>query len=352
MAFSFSSPEEQLAAEMRRRIRAGLWKEKTPGIHKLRREFGLGRTIVEKAVADLVRTGDILHAGHGLPMRINRRAQTKQDPANGTLIVYNIPEYQRSGEIPALIDELCDTLPGPAERLRINSTEPVAATIERLRAAEVKHVVTIGIHSDVAESLIAEGRSVAAIGGPGDFNRAPMVRIDFELLVRDAFRHVFALGHTRVTLPIWRRHPESVRRMRGWIREEYERAGLRHNPEFDTPIIEDEKPEAMHECIRALFRHTPPSALVLLDFPQWIATMTTLNGLRRRVPEDVSILLLARAAEITAATPSVAHFRHPNSELVDAVRRILRTPDITPGIRSIPPVWVPGGSLAAPTRRE
>lgn len=352
MAFSFSSPEEQLAAEMRRRIRTGLWKEKTPGIHKLRDEFGLGRTIVEKAVADLVRTGDILHAGHGLPMRINRRAQPQQAPANGTLLVYNIPEYQRSGEIPALIDELSDTLPGPAERLRISSAEPTAATIERLREADVKHIVTIGIHSDVAESLIAEGRSVAAIGGPGDFTRAPMVRIDFEMLVREAFRHVFALGHTRVTLPIWRRHPDSVRRMRLWIRDEYERANLRHNEAFDTPIIEDENPEAMHACIRALFRHTPPSALVLLDFPQWIATMTTLNTLGRRVPEDVSIILLARASEITAATPSVAHFRHPNSELVDAVRRILRTRDIVPGIRSIPPIWVPGATLAAPACRK
>ncbi len=345
---SFKSIDAQLAEEMRRRIRTGVWADALPGIHRLTREFALGRPTVLKALALLEQSGDIVSGGNGRAMRPVRRDNAT--PLTGSLLAYHLPPDLRTGESPAILDALEAALPGPVHRVLLEKAEPPEVLASRLLESPARVIVTANMHAEVADLLAAAGRRVVALGGPGTPVRAPRVSVDHEALVREAFRRAFAAGHTRVSLIIWRRHPDVARRMREWIAAEYARAGLRHAPDFDAPILDDDTPGAVHDCLRQLFRHTPPTALVIHDFPQWVATVTTLCSLRRRVPEDVSTLLLTRTPEIAAATPTQAHFRHPVDAVVGAIRRLLRSPKPpkSPPQLRLAPIWVAGDSLNAP----
>lgn len=346
---SFKSIDAQLAEEMRRRIRTGIWADSIPGIHRLTREFALGRPTVQKALSLLRDSGDIAYSGVGRAMRPVRR--DNDSPLTGSLLAYHLPPDLRSGEAPVVLDALEAALPGPVHRVRLEKIESSETMAARLLESPARIIVTSNLHAEVADRLVAAGRRVVALGGPGTPRLASRVSVSHEALVRQALRNAFAAGHRRVSLVIWRRHPEVAIRMRQWIAAEYANAGLRHAPDFDAPILEDESPEAMHECVRELFRHTPPTALVIHDFPQWVAAITTLCRLRRSVPGDVSTILLTRAAELAATNPGQAHFRHPVDGLVAAVRRILRAPGApkSPPQISLPPIWVPGESLATPS---
>ena len=345
---SFKSFDAQLAEEMRRRIRNGIWADAIPGIHRLTREFALGRPTVQKALTLLEESGDIVSAGAGRAMRPVRR--DNDTPLTGSLLAYHLPPDLRTGESPVILDALEAALTGPVHRVLLEKVEAPEVLAARLLESPARTIVTANMHAEVADRLAAAGRRVVALGGPGTPVLAARVSVDHEALVREGLRRAFEAGHTRVSLLIWRRHPEVAMRMRGWIAAEYARAGLRHAPDFDAPILENESPEAVHECLRELFRHTPPSALVIHDFPQWVASVTTLCRMRRSVPDDVSTVLLTHAAELATTNPGQAHFRHPVEEVVSTIRRLLRAPKppATPPQIRLAPIWVPGDSLTAP----
>lgn len=348
MAFPILHPEEQLADEFRRRIRSGAWGDRVPGILRLASDFGVSRPLVEKAVARLIASGDILHRGNGRAMRpVRGRADTKRE---GTLIVHDHPADMASGQTMELLNLFLKAAPQPASILRLDAKRPVGKLVAALAAAPEKYLLIANLPGEVADRLTETGRKVIFLGGFTPRNACPHLARDYRLMITEPLRRAFAAGHRRVSTPLWRRTPETCVRIRAWIAEEYAAAGLRHSPEFDCPVVADERPAAMHACVRELCRVTPPTAFILHDLPHWIATMSVLGKLRLRVPEDVSIALATRWSELDSASPPPAHMSMDPPAFLPALRRLIREIESgkTPRGVLIPPVWVPGDSLAAP----
>lgn len=347
-AFTIRTPEEQLADELRRRLRLGEWGDRLPGQRVLMVQFGVSRPMLEKAVARLKVSGELADGRR----RAAYRAVARKPGTGGTgsLLIYSLAPEQHTNEALLLLERMLAVMPAPADRLRVDRILGVDEIVDRVLRHGASHVLMAFLPTEAEAPLLAAGRRLLVVGRRSPGGAAPTVGTDHRVLLAEAFRRVFAAGHKRLSTPVWRKTPAFAAMVREVAAAEYARAGLPRSPEFDTPVIDDPLPGAMHDCVVKLFRITPPTALILHEFPQWMAATSVLSGLRLRVPEEVSTVLLLDAPELRSAHLAQSHFRQDTDRIVAATRTQLRrlhrgeaAPDIW-----VAPIWVPGATLVPP----
>lgn len=348
--FVLLSPEQQVAEAFRQCLRSGEWGDQVPGIHRLADEFQVGRPTVEKAIRMLVESGEIEPPLKGKPMRPGRPPAEER---RGTLIVHGIPAGLKSSDSMHALHRLAEGMPGPVSFLEVPFTLPPAVQIQKIRPSGAEWILLAFYETEVGDTLHREGRRVINLGLRAASRLVPRVAIDAESIYRGAFRHAFAAGHTRVVMPLWRTAPDFREMVGRWVADEYRAAGLAHAPRFDLPAVDEDSVEALHHCIVELFRHTPPTALILLDLPNWIAVSSTLARLRLRIPEDVSVIMLTNIDEIRYTNPALARFQLPRDTHLRVVKRMMAEIEqgLLPESELVAANWVPGPSLAAPPRR-
>lgn len=347
-AFEIRSPQSQLAAELRARIAAGEIAGAMPGLRRIMADFGVTRTVAQGALAELMQTGQLISRG---PNRAALPVARGDGPAGGTLLVYDRPVELRGGEHRRFFLVLEDSLPRPVTRLSLDSHDtPERETLRRILESPCRRIVLMDHRGSLADRLVEAGRIVLGTNLATESARASQVSVSHERLVRGAMRKAFEAGHRRVSFALWRRKPEVAAAMRAWIADEYARAGHRHSPEFDAPIVPKRTPESLHDCVRELLRHTPPTALIVSDFAQWMGTFMVLAAARLRVPDDVSLISLCAASEWDTASPTQAHFRIPFAAMLRTIRMALESAEsgAPPKHLRLNPEWVPGDSLAPP----
>lgn len=351
-SFRIRTPEDQVAEEMRNRIRIGVWADKIPGILRLAKDLGTTRLVIERALQIMVDAGELEYRGAGRSFVPVPGAFGK--PVKGSLILCDMALEGHAGQAFEVLQAVEAVLPGPVTWLSLDSFKPVEESLARLRQTKQETVVVMHHHGAIADALVQDGRRVIGLGTASVPKLCPSVAISYEFLVREALRRAFAAGHQRVTLPLWRRKPEVIERVRGYVSAEFAAAGLRHSPAMDCPVLEDHSPEALHRLVRELFRFTPPTALVVHDLPEWLAVQTALASMRKVVPDDVSVLVLAHSREFDYVTPSLAHFSFPVEAYAHEVRNILRKPasHLAGQLVGLLPTWIQGNSLGAPARRR
>jgi DNA-binding LacI/PurR family transcriptional regulator len=348
--FHLSSPSEQLAAELRRRIRAGDWEGRLPGFRKLMADFGASRSAVDTAIAELIRSGDLESRGERrapIPVRLAPAAD------GGTLLILGNSIELRGGGHREMAIRLMERLPPPVTQLPVADYrhQNLAAVVARILATGARRAVILDLPSEVADRLVEAGLRVVLFGSAGRLGKADRIYVDHETIVRGAFRHAFTEGHRRVSYPLWRTRTESIPRIRAWVADEYARAGFRHAPDFDLPLVESPEPASLHECLRALLRHTPPTALISANQAQWLATLAVLGESGKRIPRDISHIALFPNAEWSALPTPQSHFAYPVAKLATNTVKLLRR---APGREKaadypLPPLWVAGGTLGPPS---
>jgi LacI family transcriptional regulator len=107
----------------------------------------------------------------------------------------------------------------------------------------------------------------------------------------EALRRLVRLGHRRIVLLTReeRRKPAPGLMERRFL-EELKRLGVPVGV-YNLPDWEDHK-GGFQRCLEGLFRHTPPSALILSEPTFFFAAQQFLTRRRLSVPEDVSMLAL------------------------------------------------------------
>lgn len=351
VGFIAKTPANQLADELRRRIHAGETGEKLPGLRRLMADFSLSRTTVEAALEELKRTGDVIDPGPSRALKTVRRPDAKA--MHGTLFVFDQPPEKRGGEPAEIFRAIEAALPPPVVRLCLDHPgHDSAQALRRIRETTQRRVVITGLRAEIADRLAEDGRVVVAVGVAGEPLVAGSVAVSYEQLVRGAVSRAFEAGHRRVSFPLWRRKPEIAAMMRGWIADEYAKAGYRHSPDFDAPIVPEDTPESLKKSLRALLRHTPPTAFVAGDFRQWLGTLSALAEAGLRTPRDVSLITLCASADWDTVSPEPTHFRFPVADIVKAVKAALAegAHGGAPKRVRLSPIWVPGGSLGPPRK--
>ena len=104
-----------------------------------------------------------------------------------------------------------------------------------------------------------------------------------------------------------------------FLLDEMAAQGLSTGP-FNLPTWEDHV-EGFRRCLESLFRHTPPTALIIEEVPHFIAALQFCGKRGYRVPGDVSLVCATSDPGFAMCTPSVAYVRWSTRPLV---RRVMR----------------------------
>jgi DNA-binding LacI/PurR family transcriptional regulator len=122
----------------------------------------------------------------------------------------------------------------------------------------------------------------------------------------EATRRLVGLGHRRIVLLVRedRRKPGPGTPERAFLAA-LEQAGVTPSA-FNLPDWE-EGPDGFHARLDALFKVTPPTALLVDGLQMLLATQQFLNQRRLRVPDDVSLVCMERHPSFAWCRPSIAH---------------------------------------------
>ncbi len=165
--------------------------------------------------------------------------------------------------------------------------------------------------------------------------------------IADATRQLIALGHRRISLlaQTARRLPEPGPSERVFLKE-LESHGIQTST-YNLPDWDDST-EGLNQALDALFKATPPTALILDEAPLLIAAQLFLLNRGLRVPQDVSLISTDNDPHFSWCTPSIAHIQWDNRPVV---RRVVKwAANISRGKKDIsqkltPAEFIAGGTI-------
>lgn len=156
----------------------------------------------------------------------------------------------------------------------------------------------------------------------GRQNGLPMARLATFMspAVAQALERLVSLGHRRIVLLAReeRRKPTPGLMERRFL-EDLERLGVEVGP-YNLPDWKNDR-RGFHRCLDSLFRHTPPSALLLGEPALFFATQQYLSHKGLSAPRDVSLVSLDDHPAFEWFEPEVSHIKTDIRSLVPRVVR-------------------------------
>jgi DNA-binding LacI/PurR family transcriptional regulator len=296
-----------------------------PGVIRLADELGVSKRSVEQALRELEGDGLLRNQGKGrgrvIDLAGGRGAQRRLRLA---ILLYELAD-RSSIDTLELLHELREK--GHTAFLAARTMGDLGHNVERVarlvRATEADGWVIFAGSRDILE-WFAENQ-VTAFAYAGRANRVPLASIapNKEMSFQTAIRRLVGLGHRRIVMMVRedRRKPEPGR-MERFLLKELETLGINTGP-YNLPEWEGSI-KGFHAGMESLFRHTPPTAMILDEEPFVMATFQfcLANGLR--VPEDLSLLCTDPGPAFAWCQPSIAHISWDHRPIV---RRIVRWAD-------------------------
>ena len=348
---TFLSITDQVAEHLRAEILRGRWSGSMPGKHRLAAELGINNKTVEAALRQLEKTGLLLPQGAGRSRRINPRRRTSSRGLRIALLLNELPHDAKSELHLAITHALTDA--GHATVVGARSLDALGFDPKRVaklvRETNADAWIIYGGSRDVLEWFASQPTPAFALFGHRIGVSIPAVSPDKPPAVAAATRHLIKFGHRRIVL-ICRK----IRRLpRPGLSETVFLETLRAHDcpagDYNLPDWEETN-EGFQECLRALFRVTPPTALIVDEVPYFVAAMQFLVSRGIRVPRDVSLVS-------TDDDPAFAHCNPPIACITwdsrPVLRRILQWADQVsrgkPDLRQTltPAKFIPGGTVAS-----
>ena len=320
----FRSVTAQVADHIRTILMQGRWSGMLPGRNQLADDLGVNRKTVEAALRQLENEGILINQGPGRRRRIELPAKAAAPSLRVAILLSE--KVDRSLEY--IVDlrhqlrEAGHSAFHPAQTLYELGMAPahVAGLVARTPAEA--WVVMAGSR-DVLEWFAARPVPAFALFGPMRGLRIAGAAPDKAPAFSDATRALLDLGHRRIALLVRprRRLPSAGPPEQAFL-DELTSRGIQptryHLPDWD------ESTAGFHAMLDAMFRVTPPSALIVDEAPLFVAVMQFCLGRRIRVPADLSLVCTDADPAFAWCQPSVAHIAwdsHP------AIRRVVKWAD-------------------------
>lgn len=305
--------------------------------------------MVEHALQILREEKWIVSHGRRAAMTVCQQKQRHKE--GGSILIYDTPVNQRLGDQRELFLALERNLPQPLQHLHLPEGIKKADLLRRVAKVHASYAVVLDKQGWFADALQDRGIRTIAHGTASSPKQVPHFGVSYRELVTSAFGHLFESGHSRIVMPMFQRKPNVMAMLRNTVREVFQEQGIPYSDSYHMPEVQGETLHDLRETIRALFKLTPPTAVIAGNFRHWLAVFSTLSSLGLRVPDDVSLVCLSRSDDMDTVEPAPAHFTYPVNRMIRAILKALNQPSSSAeDSRFFPAVWVPGTSIAPPKR--
>ena len=319
--YRYSSSVEQLAAHLRGEIHRGELAGEMPGVDRLASMLGCSQRTVLGALARLEREGLLVKQGAGRRSRITPESGSEACSLR-VAILLGLAEDIRLDYIVNLQHQL--DMEGHSVIFPSRSLSEMKLDLKRVSKL---------VSSTKADAWVLEGATREVLAW---FAQQPMpafalfgrrhglpiagVGPDKTNAFRHVTRHLLGLGHRRIVLLVRpsRLIPTPGLPERAFLGE-LEQAGIKTGsynlPQWNGTI------DDLHRCVDALYKHTPPTALIIDESPIFLSVQHFLARRRILAPDQVSLVCTDGDPYFSAMRPSVAHIQWSSAPLV---RRIVQ----------------------------
>lgn len=278
-----------------------------PGRVALASELGVNHKTVEAALNALEKAGWLERQGSGKGRKIQRR-----EPSSPKVLRIVILGYEKSGlarqDLLTLLHRLHESghlasFAGTTLRELGMNVNRIARLVEKTEADA--WIVEAGSR-EVLQWFAARPTPTFALYG-----RLAQVKIastgpDKSLAMRELIARLIGWGHQRIVLLAReeRRKPAPGIPERAFL-DLLESSGIKTSA-YNLPDWGD-TPEELHRVLNSLFRHTPPTALIIDDIALFFATMQYLAGIGIAAPHRVSLACTDSDPNFEWCRPAITH---------------------------------------------
>jgi DNA-binding LacI/PurR family transcriptional regulator/DNA-binding transcriptional regulator YhcF (GntR family) len=304
----FLSIVEQVAMHLRGELQRGRWCGQMPGKHHLAEELGVNNKTVESALRQLEAEGLLVAQGAGR----RRLIQLSEGTTKSLYMRVAILLYERGDRVVPSVIDIHHTLAEAGHLVFFAAKALVELGMEVKRVARLVErtdadawVIVAGSR-DVLEWFSKQAKP--CFGFFGSWSQVPIAgsASTKDLAYAALVRALAARGHRRIVLLTRpeRRKPSPGSTERAFLAA-LEAEGIPASA-YNLPHWENTK-EDFHRCLDALFRITPPTAMVVQEAVLFAAVQQFLAGRRLRVPQDVSLVCADPDPTFAWREPSIAH---------------------------------------------
>jgi hypothetical protein len=322
MSLKLRSHAEQVALHLRSELLGGRWRNLLPGVHMLSKTLGVNHNTVHAALQLLEQEGLVTGQGRGRPRRITLpRRGLKEKPLRLKILCY---EWQDRGQ--QYVVEMLARLQtvGIAADFASKSLRDLGYGVKSVARHVESHpadawVIIAGTQDILQWFADCEVPALALFGRHTGLNIASSAPLKGPALV-SVVEDLIDKGHRRIVMLTRkeRRFP-----CPGPLEQKFlhtlEARNLKVGP-YNLPDW-DEHPAGLIARLESLFRHTPPTVLIVAEPAIYVAVDRFLSKHGIAVPGQVSLLCCDFDRVFKWFEPKVSHIAWNHSPVV---RRVIR----------------------------
>lgn len=308
---------EQVAAHLRAEILRGVLSGLMPGGEKLAAELGIGPNTAEAALVILEKEGLLVSQGARRGRSVVARPEAGAAHSLRIAILLN-----DSGDLALnYMVEIRHALEsaGHSSFIAPKTMEDLGHDVERIKRmamkTEAEAWLVLGGSYELLNWFLTQTAPTFAIFGRRRELKIAGTGPDKSSALIEATRRLIELGHRRIVLMTRtrRRMPKPGEPERLFLKE----LAAHGMPVGDYALPPwEETTKGFHARLEALFRFTPPTAMIIDEAPLFFATQQFLARKRLTAPEDVSLVCTDYSPDFNWCQPTISHIRWESPPMI------------------------------------
>ena len=300
---------EQVAAYLRAELESGKLSGLMPGVLRFEDELGVNRKTVETALRQLEKEGHLIGQGPGKRRRIVIPKNTPDSTLQIAILDYDPPARNQRIQI-ELVNNLKEAEHAPFFTVKtlVELQMDIRRIARLIKQTEADAWVLCSAPREICEWFAEQNIPVFAMFGARAGLPIAGIGPNYHPVVKLAVHRLAELGHRRI-VSLFR--GGRAERSSGYteleILDAMKKQGLQTGP-YNLPNWENSR-EGFRQCLESLFKHTPPSAILIEEPTHFYAALQFCGERGLRVPQDISLICWELAPSFALGTPAVTHFR-------------------------------------------
>jgi DNA-binding LacI/PurR family transcriptional regulator len=312
----------QAELALRRNLRAGSWGTYMPGIRALATTFGVSPATMVKAVDRVRSDGWISNSTARQRFTIHRDVILRHKGKDAMLrtLLLLAPKTGRNettSSASQVLLHLWELLAPKGWNIRFHIDDYSNGKRRQKQwdelVAHEKPQAVIAILGTPAMAAWARDTKIPTIfcgGAIGEYS-VPMVAFSSGKMLEMAMDRLLALGHKQISTMLADRSPEYCQSVQKRIEQKLSNAGVPFIKERHTPTSEIGGVNAFIKSLETTFEQQNTTALICLEWREYLAALCFVQQKGWKVPEDISMICLSSDHAADWLHPVPTHFRLP-----------------------------------------